>query len=268
MIYAVVFLLCSLAAAWAAAVYWHWLLALPVFVLAFGLMHLLWLTTFWLLALPVDRSKPIEKQRASSREACRSVGRFLCLYAGAKPHFSGVEKLPADSRFLFVCNHQAGFDPLLVMGYLNRFNISFVAKLSLMALPMVGDIAWSAGFLGIDRENDRAALKTILTAVDYLKRDLCSVGIYPEGTRSRSGELLPFRSGSCKIAQRAKVPVAVACVRDTEKAVKGLFLRPRRCSLDILEVLPAERVCAMNTHELADCCRALMEKHLKEAGKA
>ncbi len=264
MIYAVVFLLCSLAAAWAAAVYWHWLLALPVFVLAFGLMHLLWLTTFWLLALPVDRSKPIEKQRASSREACRSVGRFLCLYAGAKPHFSGVEKLPADSRFLFVCNHQAGFDPLLVMGYLNRFNISFVAKLSLMALPMVGDIAWSAGFLGIDRENDRAALRTILAAADYMKRGVCSIGLYPEGTRSRTGELLPFHHGSFKAAQRAGVPVAVACVRGTEKLIKRLFLRPTDVYLDILEVVPVERVKAMSTAELAEHCRQLIDEGRKQ----
>lgn len=264
MIYAVVFLLCALSAAWAAAVNWHWLLALPVFVLVFGLMHLLWLTVFWLLSLPVDRTKPIEKQKPGAREACRSVGRFLCLYAGAKPHFSGLEKLPADSRFLFVCNHQSGFDPLLVMGYLNRFNISFVAKLSLMKLPMVGDIAYSAGFLGIDRENDRAALRTILAAADYMKRDVCSVGIYPEGTRSRTGELLPFHHGSFKAAQRAGVPVAVACVRGTEKLIRRLFLRPTDVYLDILEVVPVEQVKAMSSAALAEHCRTLIDEGRKQ----
>ena len=244
-----------------------WLAAL-CFAGAFALAHVLFLLLARLLTPRCDLSAPDARINAFDRWGSVQVGQLLCLYCGARPVIRGAEKLPESGRFLFVCNHRSMLDPLIVMGRVGKGSIAFISKPSNLAAPIVGHCARAAGYLAIDRENDRAALKTILTAVDYLKRDLCSVGIYPEGTRSRSGELLPFRSGSFKIAQRAKVPVAVACVRDTEKAVKGLFLRPRRCSLDILEVLPAERVCAMNTHELADCCRALMEKHLKEAGKA
>ena len=96
-----------------------------------------------------------------------------------------------------------------------------------------------------------------------MKRDLCSIGIYPEGTRSKTGELLPFHSGSFKTAQRANVPVAVACVRGTEKVKMRLFLRPTDVYLDILEVIPAEKVKAMSTAELAEYSRKRMEERLR-----
>ena len=265
MLYAILFLLCALAAAWAvvALAHWHWLLGVLVFVLVFALMHLVYLTVWWLLVLPVDRTKPIEKQNPRAREACRGVGRFLCLYGGLKPHITGEDKLPEDSRFLFVCNHRSMFDPLMVIAYLSRWNISFVSKPSNLEIPMAGDIAYSAGYLPIDRENDRAALRTILTAADYMKRDLCSMGIYPEGTRSKTGELLPFHHGSFKAAQRANVPLAIACVRNTEKIKKRLFLRPTDVYLDILEVVPAAQVKAMSMAELSEYSRKRIEEGLK-----
>lgn len=265
MIFALLFLLCALAAAWAvvALAHWHWLLGVLVFVLVFALAHGVYVVVWWLLSLPVDRTKPIEKQNPRARLACRGVGRFLCLYGGMKPHISGEDKLPEDSRFLFVCNHKSMFDPLMVIGFLYHWNISFISKPSNLAIPMVGDIAYNAGYLPIDRENDRAALKTILTAADYMKRDVCSIGIYPEGTRSKTGELLPFHNGSFKAAQRAGVPVAVACVRNTEKMKKRLFLRPTDVYLDILELIPAEKVKAMSTAELSEYSRKLIEEGMK-----
>ena len=118
------------------------------------------------------------------------------------------------------------------------------------------------GYLAIDRENDREALKTILRAADYMKRGICSVGIYPEGTRSHSHAMLPFHNGSFKAAQRAHVPVAVACSRGTEKLNKGFFLHPHDVYLEILELIPADQVKTMSTQELAEHSRALMQAWL------
>ena len=261
-----IFLLPSLAAAWALAALagWHWALAALAFLLCFVLMHGLYVLFWWLMSGPYDRSRPIERQNPRARFACGDAGRLLCLYGGLRPRLTGLEKLPEQGRFLFVCNHRSLFDPLLVMGQLRKWNISFVSKPSNLRIPLVGDVVYAAGFLAIDRENDRAALKTILTAADYLKRDLCSIGIYPEGTRSRGTALGAFHAGSFKIAQRANVPVALACVRGTEKAGKRLFLRPTPVYLDVLELIPAETVKAMKTTELSDYCRERIAAHLRE----
>ena len=171
-------------------------------------------------------------------------------------------------RFLYVCNHRSGFDPVIVMDKLRRYEISFISKPSNMKLPLIGRVAYAAGFLAIDRENDRNALRTILTAADYMKRDICSMGIYPEGTRSRTGELLPFHAGSLKAAQKAKVPIVVACCSGGEKIMKRKGFGGTKVYLDILEVIPAETVCGMKTTELSERIQGAIRENLARKREA
>jgi 1-acyl-sn-glycerol-3-phosphate acyltransferase len=241
-----------------------WWLALIAFVLGYVLALVLTLLVFRLLTRRTDLSQPNAVQNRIARAGAEQAGQLVCAFGGVRPAFRGLDKLP-EGRFLFVCNHRSLFDPLMVMGYLQRYNIQFISKPSNLRIPLAGAIARTAGFLAIDRENDRKALQTILTAADYLRRGICSIGIYPEGTRSHTRELLPFHSGSFKIAQRAHVPLVIACVHGTEKLRRGLLLHPHRCTLEILDCVPADRVKAMKTQELAAYSRELMEKALKEA---
>ena len=237
-----------------------WLL--PVFLLAFLLGHGLYVLFWWLLSLPVDRKKPIEKQNPRSLRACALTGRLLCLYGGIRPRLVGEEKLPKDRPFLLVSNHRSLFDPLTAIYLFRRCRLAFVSKPSNLAIPLVGDVMYAMGCLAIDRENDRAALKTILTAADYLKRGVCSMAIYPEGTRSRNGELLPFHAGSFKIAQRAGVPLVIACTQGTENMKQRLLRRGKPVTVTVLQVLPPETVKAMSTQELAALARSAIQNCL------
>ena len=259
------FLLCSLAAGLLPVLLGGlpWWAGVLLFVLCYALCHPLYVLMVYLPCRKVDKEKPIAQQQPFARYCTARMARVLCHYAGIRPHITGLEKLPKEGRFLFVCNHRSLYDPLMVMGYLGDYNIAFISKPSNLALPLVGKIAYAVGFLPIDRENDRAALKTILTAADYMKRGVCSIGVYPEGTRSKTGEMLPFHAGSFKAAQRAGVPVAVACVQGTEKLKKRLLLGTD-VYLDILDVIPAEQVKAMKTTELSEHCRQLIEAKLEE----
>ncbi len=259
MIYAVSFFLLSLALALGLpllggfSLWW----AIPLFLGAEILCHGLFVLLLWLPVGRQDQTKPLEKQAPHAMAGVRAVDSLLCAYGGLRPRITGREKLP-KTPYLLVCNHRSFYDPLMLLLYLKGENLAFVSKPSNMQIPLIGDLAYGAGFLAIDRENDRKALKTILTAADYLKRGLCNMGIFPEGTRSRTGKMGQFHAGSFKIAQRAGVPVVIACVRDTERASRRLFLRPTKVYLDILEALPADRVKAMSTHELADYSREKM----------
>ena len=270
MLYILIFLLLALGLGGCALSLWGWgvlaaaLLTLGVYLL----LHLLFFILCWLLSLPVDRSKPIERQNPRSRAACAIIAQILCCYGGVRAELIGLEKLPEQGRFLLVSNHRSLFDPIVAIAKLRRYNISFISKLSNMAIPMGGDIAYAAGYLGIDREDDRKALRTILTAADYMRRGVCSMAIYPEGTRSRDGHLLPFHAGSFKAAQRANVPVVVLCAEGTEKVMKRLFRRPTRVKLTVLEVIPAEDARAMHTSELAEHCRSLIARYLGEETEA
>ena len=239
---------------------------LGVFALSWLAVNLLFALTFTVNALLLPRLAPgegIQKQHAFSRWLCIVVPQWLGGYCGVRPKISGREKMP-DGPFLFICNHRSMFDPLVVMAWMGEYNISFVSKPSNLRIPIAGITARHVGFLAIDRENNREALKTILQAADYLKRGVCNIGIYPEGTRSKTRQMLPFHAGSFKIAQKAGVPVVVACSYGSEKVKNRLLLRPTDVHLDILEVIGAERVKATGTNELAEEARARIQARLDE----
>ena len=237
------------------------LLFVGAFVLA-NVLYILWAFSTSLLVKDIE--KPIEKEIPICRFAAISVFGLLSAYVRLKVNMRGMEKLPESGRFLLVCNHRSGFDPVVLMRALNKYQLSCIAKPSIMNLPFIGKIAYGIGCLSIDRENDRNALKTILTAANYLKKDVCSICIFPEGTRSRSGKMLPFHAGSFKIAQRANVPVVVASLRGTEQVTKNAPFRASKVELEIIQLIDAEKVKAMNTQELADYSQQLIAANVGE----
>lgn len=234
-----------------------------LFAGCFIALNLFYILVAWVASWFISPSKPLSRQSSLCRSACVYTSLILTSYCWVRTHVRGAEKLPEAGRFLLVSNHRSMFDPVVLTWELRRFNISFVSKPSNMHIPVMGHIGYCAGFLSIDRENDRKALTTILTAADYLKRGLCSMAIYPEGTRSLGSELLPFHAGSFKIAQKANVPLIISSVRGTEKVKDNFLRRPTDVYLDILEVIPAEKVKAMSTRELAEYSSRVIAENLK-----
>ena len=229
---------------------------------AFVLAHALYVSFFGLVSLFTPLDKPIEKQDRLCRFAVSFTSPLINFYAGIRAVVTGIELIPTDTRFLFVCNHRSMFDPLLTMESLRDYDISFITKPSNLKIPVAGRVAYAVGYLPIDRENDRNALKTILTAADYMKRDVCSIAVYPEGTRSKTKELLPFHAGCLKAAQRAKVPIVVAAMSGTERFQKMTVFAGAKVNLDILEVIPAETVCQMRTDALSNHIREKIQADL------
>ncbi len=218
---------------------------------------------FWVIvASTVNDKKPLEKQSSLCRYGCASIAGWLCAWGRVRVHVSGRDLLPRYSRFLFVCNHRSMFDPITMAAVLDDYNISFISKPSNLKIPFIGPLAYGAASLPLNRENDREALKSILLAADYMKRDFCSIAVYPEGTRSKTSELLPFHAGSFKAAQKANVPLVIAVVRGTENVSKNFPFRRTHVFLDILEVLSSEKVKSMNTQSLAAYSHSLMESAL------
>jgi len=178
------------------------------------------------------------------------MGAILGL-SSVRLHVSGMEKLPGG-RFLLVQNHRSNFDPIVTGWALRKQQLVFISKPQNFKLPVVGPILHRAGHIAIDRENDRAALRTILAAADLLKRDVENIGIYPEGTRNPGEELLPFRSGAFKIAQKADVPIVVTAVRGTDEVQRNAPWKVTDVYLDICTVLDAEAIHSMTTAEIGE----------------
>ena len=126
-------------------------------------------------------------------------------------------------------NHRSNFDPMVQWWVLRRWPLAFVSKPSNMRKFVIGPFVRRCCFLPIDRENARNALTTINAAANLIRAHVCSFAIYPEGTRSKSGELLPWHAGSLKIAQKANVPIVVGTVEGTERIARNVPGGARTC---------------------------------------
>lgn len=226
-------------------------------------IHALIIAFYAIVGLFIDPSKPITKQNNLCRVGAWAVGQIACFYAGARVSLHGKEKLPESGRFVMVSNHRSGIDPLAAMGSMGKYNVSFITKPSNLKLPVLGRAAYGAGFLPIDRENDRNALRTILQAANYIKQDICSMAIYPEGTRNRGKGLLPFHAGSFKLPQRAGVPLVIMATTGTSRGARH-WLLGRNVELTVLETLNADRVSAMTANQLRDYAVEVIGSFLAE----
>lgn len=167
-----------------------------------------------------------------------------------------------DGRFLLVSNHRSNFDPILTYYAFRKKDLAFVSKPENFKIPVAGAIIRKCCFLAIDRSNPRNAIKTLRKASDLIKNDVVSMGIYPEGTRSKDGSLLDFHDGVFKIAQNANVPVVVITVKNTEKIAKRKFLGKITSEIEILNVIDNETVLSKSTHEISAIAREDMLKSL------
>ena len=247
------------------AVQWGGSGILPAVLLAavcFAACNVLYVLLNYLVALFVNGSRRVDRPRPYYRWNTTQVAELICIYCGLHIHLSGEELLPAGKRYLFVSNHRSNMDPIIVMHKLRNQKIAFISKEANLKIPIVGKFIHECCFLPIDRENARNAIATINAAAEYLKNGAVSIGIYPEGTRSKSVHMGEFHAGSFKIAQKSNAPIVVASVSGTEKVSKHVF-KGTDVYIDIIGVIDAEKAAAMKTVELAGCVKSMIAGQLK-----
>ena len=125
--------------------------------------------------------------------------------AGVRVRVEGREHLPDGQAALFLANHVSNLDPPIITFALGR-RIAILAKKQLFRIPLLGYGMHKAGFVAVDREHRRSAVESLRVASERLRGGL-SILIFPEGTRSPDGLLLPFKKGPFYIAMAAGVPV-------------------------------------------------------------
>jgi 1-acyl-sn-glycerol-3-phosphate acyltransferase len=124
--------------------------------------------------------------------------------AGVRVRVEGAANIPSGVC-IFAANHVSNMDPLAFVPAIPR-RVAILAKKEVFRIPILGTAMRMANLVPVDRENREAAAGTVDTSVKYLREGL-SFAVYPEGTRSHDGRLLPFKKGAFLIAIRAGVPV-------------------------------------------------------------
>lgn len=124
---------------------------------------------------------------------------------GVKVEVSGLERLAPNQTYIFTPNHQSLIEVPLCVTYLNR-NIAYLGKKEVFKYPIFGYGIRLIGVISVDRSNTTAAVESARQATENLRHGKSYV-VYPEGTRSPDGRLLPFKKGAFMMAIDAGVPV-------------------------------------------------------------
>lgn len=151
--------------------------------------------------------------------------------AGTPCRVVGLEGIPLHQPLVFACNHQSWFDIFQLAAVLPG-SLRFVAKKELERIPLLGRAMRKAGHVFIDRQNRERAFSAYDEAAEGIRAGISAV-VFPEGTRSRTGELLPFKKGPFVLAIAAQVPLVPAYSAGTFTLMpKGsLRLRPHPIAL-------------------------------------
>ena len=242
----------------------NWLWILPLGFL--GSVVLLAVAAFlvlWLSCKAVDLSKPQERDSKYYR---RLTGLFLPAarrILSMRMHTRGLEQMPENGRFFLVCNHINDMDPVTLLMYFNRRQLAFISKRENANMFIVGKLMHKMMCQMINRENDREALKTILTCVRLIQEDEVSVAVFPEGYTSMDGLLHPFRNGVFKIPLKTKVPIVVCTLQNTNKIFKNaLKLKKTDVHLHLVKVLYPEDYAGMTAVQIGEVVHKLMADDL------
>ena len=146
--------------------------------------------------------------------------------AGTPVRVEGIERIP-HGPVVYASNHSSMFDIWALAATLPG-SVRMVAKQELASIPLIGRAMITAGHVVIDRPHPRRALEAYERAAAVIRSGVSAL-VFPEGTRSRTGQLLPFKNAPFGLAIAAQVPVVPLYVRNTfEILPKGrFFLRPR-----------------------------------------
>lgn len=169
----------------------------------------------------------------ASRHFARNWARILAWLTPMRVSIVGAEHAEPTRSYVVVCNHQSQYDILALYGFLD-LDFKWVMKQELRKIPGLGIGCEKAGHIFIDRANPRRARAAVAEALARLGN---GVGIlfFPEGTRSRDGQLLPFKKGAFRLAIEQELPLLPVTVVGTRDIMPAKTLRvfPGRATLVI-----------------------------------
>ena len=189
------------------------------------------------------------------------VGRFLL---GIRVEAAGLERLDRRTPYVFMCNHLSFLDAPMLVTVVDR-PVRFIVKRFVFRIPVLGLGMRFAGYVPLDKEGVGEGRKRIARASRLIKEKGYSFLVYPEGTRSWEGKLLPFRRGGFFLALDSGAPIVPVSIRGTYElmprgrrtirkgTVRVVFHEPIAVAAETRDTMPAlmERVRAAIASTLA-----------------
>lgn len=190
------------------------------------------------------------------------VGLALAM-AGIRYRLTGREHIPAGRTVVFCSNHESNVDPPVLFQALHR-RLHVLFKAELTKLPILGRVMLAGEFVPVERDRREASMASIERAAESIRAGNTFL-IFPEGTRSKTSELLPFKKGGFIMAIKAEapiVPVAISGGRDAMR--KGSwFVRPVMCRIRIGEPVETAGLSVDDRDQVIEIVRERIEALLR-----
>jgi 1-acyl-sn-glycerol-3-phosphate acyltransferase len=183
--------------------------------------------------------------------------------AGIRYRVTGLEQVPQRS-VVFCSNHESNVDPPVLFEALHP-QLHILYKAELHNFPLMGTVFDVGGFVAVDRRDREKALASIAEGARSLRAGN-SFLIFPEGTRSRTGELLPFKKGGFIMAIEAQAPIVPVAVRGGRDAMRkgSRIIRPVHVSVRVGTPIPTAGMTLDDRDVLIDRVRLEVQKMLDE----
>ncbi len=170
----------------------------------------------------------------------RLWAKIIIRTSGVKIEVQGHGHIPGGEPVIFACNHASQLDIPIVHEAL-PVQFRFVVKKELFKIPLFGFALHHAGYIPIDRSGGKAALRSLQEAAERVKKGTPIV-IFPEGTRSPDGRLMPFKVGGILIAIKAGCPIVPVAISGSHNVLPKGSIRVRSGRIKVTFGLPVQTV--------------------------
>ncbi len=198
----------------------------------------------------------------------RGWARTILAFSGVRVRVLHAERLAAGGGFVVASNHESFADILVLLARL-PLPVRFLAKRSIFRVPVLGWSIAAAGFVPVDRGDRARSVTTVEAALNLLKAGR-SLVVFPEETRTRTGELLPFKSGAALLALRSGFPLLPVGIAGTRRVLPPgtLMVAPGRVRLSIGEPITVAGRSARDRDEVTRQARHAIVGLREEAAEA
>lgn len=238
-----------------------------LFLIIYVLLIILWaILSLVVMGAAALISLPFDPERKLVLAISRPVARMVYLLPPMwKVDVEGVENIDPSQCYVITSNHQSFFDiPLLF--FLPLWKFKFVSKIEVRNIPAIGWMLGLRGDIVIRRGTTSAATTLKEEGAQHLQAGT-SVAIFPEGTRSKTGEMRYFKEGAFRLAQDNGVAILPCVMDDTKGLISKRGIHSRRLRIKILPPISAEQVGATPPKEMAKRVEEMTRNALAEIRK-
>jgi 1-acyl-sn-glycerol-3-phosphate acyltransferase len=205
-----------------------------------------------LISLATLFSTLVLRKSASSVQGLAAWwARTICRASGVTVEVQGTERLEPGKPYIFAANHQSQFDIFALQGFLG-VEFRWLAKKELFQVPIWGPAMRRAGYIPIDRSHGKQAIKSLDEAAQKIAAGT-SVIIFPEGTRSKDGNLQDFKAGAMVLAIKSRVDIVPVAISGTHAILpKGkLLINPGKVLIRMGKPIGMDNYGVKDKHDLA-----------------